>query len=212
MTGMAQHRKLKMKALSGGMKYYPEILRYCYLHSFDRNDAEDMAQEDVLVRQALGTGGTMLIVLVIPELWRNLNWGAIAIESVSMYTLRHLYCVRLIILSGVDLLLVTLFCVATSAQHRLAARELATQFLLPVNVTACICLTCLFAPKITKSAFPMALCMVFALLWQEIVKNENAYQSISSWTWSLGLICSICYLGICVSLGQQRMEKILETI
>lgn len=26
-------------------KYYPEILRYCYLHQFDRDCAEDIAQE-----------------------------------------------------------------------------------------------------------------------------------------------------------------------
>lgn len=26
-------------------KYYPEILRYCYLHQFDRDSAEDIAQE-----------------------------------------------------------------------------------------------------------------------------------------------------------------------
>ena len=62
----------------------------------------------MLVRQALGTGGTLLIVLAIPELWKNLGWGAMDIEFASMYTIRQVYCVRLILLSGVDLILITL--------------------------------------------------------------------------------------------------------
>ena len=63
----------------------------------------------IFVRQALGTGGTILIVLAIPELWKNLGWGAMDVEFTSMYTIRQVYCVRLILFSGVDLMSITLF-------------------------------------------------------------------------------------------------------
>ena len=136
----------------------------------------------VFIRQALGTGGTLLIVLAIPELWKNLEWGAMDIEFTSMYTIRQVYCVRLILLSGVDLILITLFCLAASAGDALAIWDLMVQFIMPVNVTACICLTCLYFPKVKSLAFPLALCLCFAVLWQRIVTDKTRFHTISAET------------------------------
>lgn len=161
----------------------------------------------VFVRQALGTGGTLLIVLAIPELWKNLACGTMDIEFASMYTIRHVYCVRLILFSSVDLMLITLFCWAVSAVDALAIWDLTIQFILPVNVTACICLTCLYFPKVKSQAFPLVLCFGFASLWQKMVINEMAFQGISISAWILGLTTSVAYLCACVKLGQQRLSK-----
>lgn len=164
----------------------------------------------MFIRQALGTGGTILIVLAIPELWKNLAWGAMDIEFASMYTIRQVYCVRLILLSGVDLILIMLFCLAASAGDALAIWDLMVQFIIPVNVTACICLTCLYFPKVKSQAFPLALSLCFSGLWQRMITDEIGFQSISADTWTLGLTVSVIYLCICVKLGQQRLGKGLD--
>ena len=104
----------------------------------------------------------------------------------------------------------TLFCLAASAGDALAIWDLMVQFIMPVNVTACICLTCLYFPKVKSQAFPLALSLCFAGLWQRLVTDETGFQSVSAGTWILGLTVSVIYLCTCVKFGQQQLGKGLD--
>lgn len=167
-------------------------------------------QEPVMVRQTLGVGAPLFIILVIPELWRNQSSNAMDIESATMYTLQQLYAARLALFAGVDLLLLTVFCLGTTASQALTVWELLIQFVLPVNVTCCICLTCLYTPRVGHQAFSLALCLAFAGIWKEIVSNEAVYQAITVPTWSGMLTFSLIYMAYCVFRRQRRWRKNME--
>lgn len=167
-------------------------------------------QETLLIRQALGIGGPLFIILVIPELWRNQSCNALDIESVTMYTLRQLYAARLALFAGVDLLLLSIFCFGTVVSHTLSIWSLVTQLVLPVNVTCCICLTCLYAPKIGNQTFSIMLCLGFAMIWREIVSNDTFYKAVTSTVWTGMLFVSFVYMAYCICIGQKYWRKSVE--
>lgn len=167
-------------------------------------------QEPVMIRQTLGVGAPLFIILVIPELWRNQSSHAMDIESATMYTLQQLYAARLTLFAGVDLLLLTTFCLGATTSHALTLWDILIQFILPVNVTCCICLTCLYTPRAGHQAFSLALCLAFAGLWKEIVSSENVYHAITVPAWACMLAISLAYMAFCVFRGQRRWRKNME--
>ncbi len=167
-------------------------------------------QDPVLIRETLGVGAPLFIILVIPELWRNQSSNAMDIESATMYTLQQLYAARLTLFAGVDLLLLTAFCLGTTASHVLTFWEILIQFVLPVSVTCCICLTCLYTPRVGHQAFSLALCLAFAGIWKEIVSNEKFYQAVTVPAWAAMLTFSLIYMAYCVFRGQRRWRKNME--
>lgn len=167
-------------------------------------------QDPVLIRRTLGVGAPLFIILVIPELWKNQSSNAMDIESATMYTLQQLYSARLTLFAGVDLLLLSVFCLGTTVSLSLTFWDLLTQFVLPVNMTCCICLTCLYTPRGVQQAFSLALCLAFAGIWREIVSNETLYQAITIPTWAGLLVLSLGYMVYCVLRGQKRWRRDLE--
>ena len=57
--------------------------------------------EAALIRQVLGVGAPLFVVLVIPELWKNSTSNAVDIEATTMYTLQQVYSARLMLFAGV---------------------------------------------------------------------------------------------------------------
>lgn len=163
--------------------------------------------EAAMIRQALGVGAPLFVILVIPEVWKNSSSNALDVEATTMYTLRQVYSARLMLFAGVDLLLLTVFCLGTTASSLLSFWELLTQFLVPLNVTCCICLTCLYCPGVGNQSFSMMLCLIFAMAWKEIVQNESLYQAITVPAWAGMLGASLVYMGYCVFRGQRSWKK-----
>lgn len=169
-----------------------------------------MPHETIFVRQTLGISAPLFIILVIPELLKNQSCNAMSIESATMYTLRQVYSARLTLFAGVDLLLLTVFCLGVTTSKLLTVWELMIQFVLPVNVTCCICLTCLYCPRVSGSALPLALCFAFIGIWREIVRDETLYEAISIPSWSGMLALSLAYMAYCVFHGQKNWKRNLE--
>lgn len=151
-----------------------------------------------------------LLLLVIPELLKNQSSNAMSIESATMYTLQQVYSARLTLFAGVDLLLLTVFCLGVTASKLLTVWELLIQFVLPVNVTCCICLTCLYSPRVGSNALPLSLCLAFIGIWRQIVRDETLYEAISIPSWSGMLALSLAYMVYCVFRGQKNWKRNLE--
>ena len=167
-------------------------------------------ETDYLIRRALGLAGPLFVILILPELWKNRNFDAMEVECTTYYTLRSIYAARLTLFAGVDLLLLSAFFVAASLVARITLWEMMIQFVLPFNVTCCICFQTLYAKRIRSEALAMLLCILWTGIWAMLIMSNAVYSVISVPVWITALAASV--LGMCYTLcqGREKWQQTLE--
>ena len=167
-------------------------------------------ESDYLVRRTLGIAAPLFATLILPEFWKNRNCDAMEVAKTTFYTLRQIYAARLTLFAGVDMLLLTAFFLGTSLLTKISTFELLTQFLLPFNVSCCICFRCLYGGRNSSEALSILLCAIWTGLWVLVVLHEAIYDAISVPIWMAFLATSAAYLGYTVRRGQQNIITFLE--
>ena len=167
-------------------------------------------ETDYLIRRALGLAGPLVVIMILPELWKNRNSDAMEVECTTYYTLRSIYAARLTLFAGVDLLLLSVFFAAASLMARITLWEMMIQFILPFNVTCCICFRTLYAKRIRSEALAMLLCILWTGIWAMLIMSNAVYSVISVPIWILALVVSV--LGMCCTLcqGKEKWQQTLE--
>ena len=167
-------------------------------------------ETDYLIRRALGLAGPLFVILILPELWKNRNFDAMEVECTTYYTLRSIYAARLTLFAGVDLLLLSVFFAAASLMARITLWEMMIQFILPFNVTCCICFRTLYAKRIRSEALAMLLCILWTGVWAMLIMSNAVYSMISVPIWIAAWAASV--LGICYTLcqGKEKWQQTLE--
>ena len=150
------------------------------------------------------------MILILPELWKNRSFDAMEVECTTFYTIRSIYAARLMLFAGVDLLFLFFFFAGISVFTQITVWEMLIQFVLPFNVTCCICFRTLYAKRIRSEALALLLCSLWAGVWAMLILNNAVYSVISVPVWIAALAASI--LGICHTLlqGQHKWQQILE--
>ena len=167
-------------------------------------------ETDYMIRRALGLAGPVFMILILPELWKNRNFDAMEVECTTYYTIRSIYAARLTLFAGVDLLLLSAFFAATSAIAKITLWEMLIQFVLPFNVTCCICFWTLYAKRIRSEALAMLLCILWTGIWAILIMSNSVYSVISVPMWIAALAASL--LGMCYTLchGKEKWQQTLE--
>ena len=167
-------------------------------------------ETDYMIRRALGLAGPVFMILILPELWKNRNFDAMEVECTTYYTIRSIYAARLTLFAGVDLLLLSAFFAATSAIAKITLWEMLIQFVLPFNVTCCICFRMLYAKRIRSEALAMLLCILWTGIWASLIMSNAVYSAISVPLWIAALAVSA--LGMCHTLcqGKEKWQQTLE--
>ena len=165
---------------------------------------------DVLARRVLGLTGPLFIILIYPEIWKNRSFGTVEVECTTLYTLRAIYAARLTLFAGVDVALLSLFYGVASALTRLTLWEMLTQFLLPFNVTCCICFGTLYSKRVCSQTLSLFLCILWAAGWSLFVLNDTVFRAISVPAWAALLAASVLFLGYTLYRGQRNWQRILE--
>ena len=142
-------------------------------------------ESDYLVRRTLGITAPLFATLILPA-------------------------ARLTLFAGMDLLLLTAFFLGASLLTKITVFELLTQFLLPFNVTCCICFRCLYGGRNSSEALSILLCAIWTGLWVLVVLHEAIYDAISVPMWMALLASSAAYLGYTVRRGQKKIITFLE--
>lgn len=168
------------------------------------------AESDYYIQRCLGIGAPLFVLLVFPELWKNRGCNAMEVECTTYYTLRKIYAARMVLFAGVDLVLLSLFFCAATMGTRLTAWDMLVQFLLPFNVTCCICFGSLYSRRNGSEAFSLLLCFVWAGIWVLIVLQESVYTAISTPMWCTLLLASFGYLGYTIHRGQENWRNTWE--
>lgn len=167
-------------------------------------------ESDFYIRRTLGIAAPLFATLILPELWKNRNCDAMEVEKTTFFTIRQIYAARLTLFAGMDLLLLTAFFLGASLLTQITVFELLTQFLLPFNVTCCICFRCLYGGRNSSEAFSILLCAIWTGLWVLVVLHEAVYDAISVPVWLVLLAASAAYLGYTVCRGQRNIITFLE--
>ena len=167
-------------------------------------------ETDYLIRRALGLAGPLFVILILPELWKNRSSDAMEVECTTYYTIRSIYAARLTLFAGVDFLLLSAFFTAASLMARITLWEMMIQFILPFNVTCCICFRTLYAKRIRSEALAMLLCILWTSFWAMLIMSNAVYSLISVPIWIAALAASV--VGMCCTLcrGKEKWQQTLE--
>ena len=163
-----------------------------------------------LIRRALGLAGPLFVILILPELWKNRNFEAMEVECTTYYTIRSIYSARLTLFAIVDLILLSAFFAGASVFTKITVWEMLIQFVLPFNVTCCICFRTLYAKRIRSEALAMLLCILWTGVWAMLIMNNAVYSVISVPMWIAALAASA--FGMCYALcqGKEKWQQTLE--
>ena len=165
---------------------------------------------DFYIRRSLCLAGPLFVILIIPELWKNKAFNSMEIECTTFYSLRSVYAARLTLFAGVDMVLLSAFLAATSYFTRITLWEMLIQFLLPLNITCCICFRSLYSKRIQSEALSLLFCMIWAGLWFLITLNDTVYHAVSVPVWASLLAVSFSYMGYALYQGQKKWQQTLE--
>lgn len=168
------------------------------------------SESSYYTQRSLGVAAPLFVLLILPELWKNRNCGAMEVECTTFYSLRQIYAARMALFAGVDLLLLSLFFCGATFLARLTVWEMLVQFVLPLNVACCICFRCLYSRKTGSEVFSLLLCAVFTGLWVQVLLNDAVYDAVSVPLWSLMLAVSFGYLAYSILHGAKEWEHTWE--
>lgn len=162
------------------------------------------------LQKCLGVTAPLFAVLALPELWKNRSSGAMEVECAAYYSLRQIYAARLTLFMGMDFLLISLFLLGVSCLGKLTLWEMLISFVLPFNVSCCICFSCLYRAKAFSQLLSVLLCLIWTFLWSQIVLTEGIYAAVSPLVWAGMLALSSLFLFYSVATGQQNIKQIWE--
>ena len=165
---------------------------------------------DFVVRRILGLTGPLFVILIYPEIWKNRSFDALEVECTTFYTLQSIYAARLTLFAGVDVALLSAFYIGASLLAKITLWEMLTQFLLPFNVTCCICFGTLYSKRIHSQTLSLFLCTLWAAGWSLLILNDAVFHAISVPAWVSLLGASALFLGYTLCRGQREWQSILE--
>lgn len=168
------------------------------------------AETDFITRRILGLTGPLFVILIYPEIWKNRSFDALEVECTTFYTLRSIYAARLTLFAGVDVALLSAFYAGASLLTRMTLWEMLTQFLLPFNLTCCICFRTLYSKRINSQALSLLLCVLWAGVWSMLILNDAVFLAISVPVWVSLLAASVFFMGYTIYRGQREWQSILE--
>ena len=144
----------------------------------------------------------MFSIMIIPEIWKNRSFSAVEIEKTAFYSLRRICAARILLFSVVDLLMTTFFFGVSVYTLQISAYRLIIDFLVPFNVSCCICFRLLYSRWNDMEYIAVFLSIACILIWTLIVSTDSIYQRISMPIWGSLLIISFGYLIFCVHKSQ----------
>lgn len=156
------------------------------------------SHSSVYIQRSMGMMAPLFTVLILPEIWRNRSSASMEIEGASYFSIRKIYAARMLLFAMADLLLLSLFFLASAFTLKLSAAQIVIQFLLPMNVTCCICFQSLCSNKSGSEYSAFAGILIWTAVWMQIILRQTVYQKISAPVWAGAVLLSVFYLIYCV--------------
>lgn len=169
-----------------------------------------VAVGNYFTQRCMGTVAPLFVLLLLPELWKNRTANAMEVEGAAYFSLRQIYSARLLMFAVIDLLMLSVFLIAVVGSGRVVLEDVVLQFFLPLVITCCICFRTLYSRREISEGFSVLLCIVWTILWLQLILNENIYDKISVPVWYVVLMLAVVYLLYCICRGQRDWKRIWE--
>ena len=169
-----------------------------------------LAESEAYICRTLGIGGTLFMIMMIPELWKNRTNQCMEVETAAYYDLRRVYAARMLLFGGADILLITAFGSAAVVSLQISLEELLIQFLFPVTVTACICFGALGSRHLLSEASAVGVCILWSALWWCVLMNERVYALLTVPVWGTLLAGAAVFLIFVVCRAIRQCGSIWE--
>ncbi len=171
----------------------------------DSDSAGDMGR-------MMGILATVFTILIIPEIWKNRRYSAVEIEGAAFYSLRQICAARIFLFAVADMIMVTVFFVVSFYTIRISAYRMITDFLIPFNVSGCICFRLLYSRRGEMEYVALLISGVWMGIWTAIVMYDEIYQRIVEPVWLGLLLLSFGYLVFCLKKSQRNCENGWEEV
>lgn len=158
----------------------------------------------------LGIMGTLFIILMIPELWKNQSTHSTEIEQTTYFTLKQIYAARMILFLWVDITFIMVFCAFVTLSVQMTYLSLIINFLFPMIVTAIICFSILSRYEKMNESIAIMFCVVWNGLWTFCVTTLPIYESISPIIGVILFLIAILGLVVVVKNTLKRANDLRE--
>ncbi|MDE6853260.1 MAG: hypothetical protein K2J67_12405 [Lachnospiraceae bacterium] len=139
------------------------------------------------MERTMGILATIFVILIIPEVWKNRKYSAVEIERTSFYSLRQICAARTILFAIVDSIMILVFFMVTFHTMQISIYKMVINFLIPFNVSSCICFRLLYSKWIDTEYVAVFISMIWIIIWSVIVSQDTLYQKIAEPIW-LGFV------------------------
>lgn len=148
----------------------------------------------IYARRCMGILTPCFVILLLPEFWKNRSSNAMEVESAAYFPLRKIYAARLILFGMADMCFLSVFGIVSAFTIRMTVMDFLIQFILPFNVTCCICFLTLQSRRNFGIDSSLTLCMGWVMVWVFAVLNESIYARISLPVWIAAIAgSSVCF-------------------
>ncbi|SDG81670.1 hypothetical protein [Marvinbryantia formatexigens] len=169
-----------------------------------------LSESSIYERRCMGILAPGFAILILPELWKNRSSGAVEIEGASYYSLNKIYAARMLLFGMADVCLLSIFFIISAFTLRIAVLDILIQFLLPMNVTCCICFRTLYTKRSRNVISPLFLSFIWISVWTFIILRDRIYSRISVPVWMGLLIFSAIYLCYSIRQALKNSESFCE--
>lgn len=170
-----------------------------------------LLKSSIYTRRCMGILAPIFVIMILPELWKNRSNGAMEVEGTTYFSLKKIYAARMLLFGMVDICLLSVFLIVSSFTLQIAFMDILIQFILPLNVTCCICFQSLCSKRNENVLSSLFLCLSWIAIWTMIVFKNNIYEKISIPIWTGLLVCSGFYLCYSVWRVWKSSETYYET-
>ncbi len=167
--------------------------------------------EMLYIRREIGILSTLFVILMIPELWRNLTNRCTEIESAAYFSLQKIYAARITILGLMDVLMLSVFGGCAHYISGIPVGNIIIDLLLPITVTACICFAVLGRQN-RSAGFAVIFCVIGNAVWWGISANDTIYSSVAFPVWIIVFVIAILFLMFMVNRLLKNCNKYMEVL
>ena len=133
-------------------------------------------------------------------------WMTMFLSDSSIYTRRcmgilapsfvilNIYAARMLLFGMVDVCLLSVFLITSTFVLQIAFMDILIQFILPMNVTCCICFRLLCSKGDDYVSSTLFSCLIWIAVWTLVVLKDSIYEHISTSIWCGMMILSVLYL------------------
>lgn len=153
-----------------------------------------LSDSSVYGRRYMGILAPCFVILLLPELWKNRSSGSMEVEGAAYFSLQKIYAARLMLFGMVDVCMISAFLAVSAFSVQIAVMDILIQFVLPLNVTCCICFRTLCSRRNINVFSSLTVCFSWIAGWIILVSNGSIYEKISMPIWVGAIILSFIYL------------------